>query len=214
MKKLPHELTNEELLSQIDTTQPIQEYRNDVLDFISTYKLKQGPEKIRRNILYDLYKCWSKNPINKQTFALEIGRLFETDEKYLNLNIPSANLLRKLYDFKKPQIKIVSKKWKQHFENYLNYYQITSGTFFVKTEVLYNLYDKWTYNNNNKNPLGIDQFRSFCNLYFKKKVARHYHWFGVNRSIFAHLNEELINELLRKKVNKHVKKEKNKKIPV
>lgn len=211
--RLLSDISDEELISLIDKdNSQNNEYRNDVLEFLSAHGFRQGSERIKKSIISDLYKEWSQNPISGHALGLELSRCFECSGNYYHIDKTSISLLNKLFEKKRSSRKIASKKWKQHFENYLKHYNITPGTFFVKNEVLYNLYDKWTYKNGNKNPLGSDQFLSFCTIHFKVKVARHYHWFGVNRSIFDHLDEELINELLKKKVNKNAKTKKDPKI--
>lgn len=204
-RKAPNTLTDKELLDLIgeDTPgpnqSPIIEYKNDLMEFLSVYNIKEGYIKVSSNLLYKLYREWSNSPIQKKTFTEEMCQLFTYKRygigRFLLLNIKAFQLAQQYSKLMKPIDKTKRKGWKQHFDRYLEKYSIKSGGFFVKYTVLYNLYDKWVYKNKNRHPLGIDQFKNFCKLYFDYKTVQKCYWFSVDKSIIQHLSEEDLKEL-------------------
>lgn len=214
MKKLINEISEEELLNLIEKNQDVEvelpfiNAPNDVLSFVSIYGLKQGKHSVYKKTLYQLYYNSSKNPITYHQFLDSMNQLFKNNGRYYEMNKKPVDLIRKIYILKEPKQKIKSKAWKAHFDKFLARYDIKPGTVFIRHDILYNLYDKWTYKNQNYNPLGERQFNSFCRIYFKEKRMQDIPWFAVDSNINQHLTEDLINRM-KKKV--YVKKE-NKKI--
>jgi hypothetical protein len=141
---------------------------------------------------------------------------FEYDATYYHINLDSLTLLRIPF---KPIRKIKrdatkSKSRKGHFEAFLSFYKLARGTIYVETSVLYYLYDKWVYNNNNKNPLGYQQFFKFLSIYFDKKrlTSSKVSFFGIN-DIIPQDELDKANNWARKHHEKSTKvyKEKNSK---
>jgi hypothetical protein len=219
-KKLITHKTDEELLELLegsDNDVEVDVYApNDLLGFISVYKLSPGINLVRKTLLHRLYTQWSDNPINKRAFNLNIGMFFlsHTDQSsikkpaYYCMDNKTEDLIKRLYEFKEPLDKTKYKDWKMHFDAYLKKYDIAKGSLYIKGSVLYNLYDKWAYDKGYKKPMGMNQFNSFCRLYFKEKRIYNCPWYAVDKSIEQHLTEELIEEMR----DKHGRKKNNKKI--
>ncbi len=100
------EISTEDLLKSIEDNKDIKEeklalYRNDIIDFISHFNLKQGEEKISTRLLYTIYKSWSKVKITKQSFVTNLGSFFSLSrgtggrELMVSLNLDHNMLLRK-----------------------------------------------------------------------------------------------------------------------
>jgi len=178
-------------------------YKNDTLDFLSTYGISQGEHRILIALIYDTYKLWSKIPISKRAFANELVRLFP-HIKYGESNVYLIDKPREFFlekNLKKKRNKIKTKSWLKHFQRFLEKYNIKSGSFYVKDIVLYNLYDKWVYKNGNKHPLTLNQFLKFCRLFFqtpKIKIIKSHEWFAIENSIKEYLTPELINLMQQK----------------
>lgn len=215
-KKLITAATEEELLKlleQSDNDVEVDVYApNDLLGFISVYKLSPGTNPVRKSLLYQLYTQWSDKPVDRHSFSLGLGMHFltrmEKKLSYFCMDNQAEELIKKLYEFKKPIDRTKHKNWKIHFDFYLKKYDIVKGSLYIKGSVLYNLYDKWTYENNRKHSLGIEQFNNFCRLYFKEKQIYNCPWYAVDKSIQQHLTKELIEEMR----DRHGRKKKNKKI--
>jgi len=203
------EYTATELLELIKTNPtdgvPITNYEHptDVMEFIAIYRLTDGPNQILLPIIYELYKRWSKKPLHRNPFGKEMSKFF-TSVKY---GMGTTYRLNKSKDFflerslKKKQNKTKRKPWLKHFKLFMNHFNLKSGSFYVKDVVLYNLYDKWTYKNGNKNPLSFPQFLKFCRLFFSKpeiKTIRGTHWFAVDSNLKEKLTPDLINLMKQK----------------
>jgi hypothetical protein len=202
------EYTREELLKILEENPSNSEYlninyTNDVNDFISTYGIKNGDHQIMLPVIYNLYKRWSKAPIHRNPFGVEMAKLF-FGVKY---GMGTAYRINKTKDFflekstKKKLNKTKRKHWFKHFKKFMDKFELKSGRFYVKDVVLYNLYDKWTYKNNNHNPLSFRQFLKFCRLFFKNpapKIIQGTIWFSMDSKIQEHLTPELINLMKQK----------------
>lgn len=200
--KIITELSEEELLKLLENTDnnsgPIFHFQNDVIDFLSFYAIRSGKFKVPCKNLFLLYRRWSKAPLKSAPFTSQMTDLFESKGRHrvvLLLNRSAFDLKNEYNKYLKRQQKTKRPNWKKHFDAYLNFYSIEKGGLFIKDVVLYNLYDKWTYKNNSRNPISFFQFVNFCKVYFKVKLINHHHWFAINKKIIQHLSENHLEEL-------------------
>lgn len=200
------EFSSEELLDLLNenpTTTSNFEYKNDILDFVSVYNLKDGDNKISNSLVYELYKTWSINPLNRNTFGKELCKLF-VNRSYapgfaIFLNKDKLFFLEKITP--KKQNKTKRKQWVNHFKKFISKYELKSGRFFVKDVILYNLYDRWIYQNGTKKYLGKAQFLKFCKLFFQRpkyKIIKGDYWFSISLTIKEHLTPDLISLMKQK----------------
>lgn len=206
-KKTINQLSDKELheLLQSSPQIPVENsfnYPNDIMDFISFYNLKPGEENIPLRVLYKVYNKWSETPLKRSQFSEHIGRFFVTKafgngNSVVCLDKNAKQFQKIIQEFFKKMDKTKKKGYKKHFDSFLNFYNISPGTLYLKDKVLYDLYDKWTYKNQNYNPLSFNQFLGFLRLYFKKDekyIAGNY-YFSLDATIVNHLSEDMINEM-------------------
>lgn len=202
-KKPITQISSEDLLKLLEggsfTEKNIPEQKNDIIEFISQFNLKQGEERVTLGLLYQFYSAWSKNRVNRKIFSYNIGLYFFIKDSYILLNGDYLQLLKSTANkLPKKRIKTKRRYFKKHFENYLNKYSINKGSFFVKDSILYNLYDKWTYGFKKRNPLKLSQLNEFFKIFkFESKSVNNNKWFGLDKSIIKYLTEENINEMRR-----------------
>ncbi len=199
------QISDEDLLKSLEDNKDVKEeinalYSNDILDFISYFNLQQGEERVSSRLLYKIYKSWSKVKISKKSFVSHLGSFFSLSrnsmEHMILLNMSYNPLLKKSLSIIKRKVKTRRRFYKEHFENYLSKYNIKKGSFFVKSSVLYNLYDKWIYTFKKRNPLSSNQINDFFKLFnFKTKLIERDYWFGLDKSIIEHLTKDNINEM-------------------
>lgn len=194
------EISNEDLLDIISENPNkinTYEYNNDVLEFISTYGIKEGENQILFPLIFNLYKSWSRKPLFRNNFGIELSKLF-VSVKY---GLATTYRINKSKDFfleksvKKKQNKTKRKPWLKHFQKFVDKFELKSGSFYIKDIVLYNIYDKWVYKNGKKNPLSFHQFLKFCNLFFKKpakKIINGHEYFGMDKNIQKYFNDNLL----------------------
>lgn len=197
-----NQLSDEELLKLLENPEDIdfvRENSNDVLSFIHFFNIQPGRTKVKSYFLYILYKDWSKLPIKRKEFSLEMS-------KYLDLNSHSffyidrnhLKLLQKSYEIlqkKSHNDPLLGKNKKIHFEHYLKFYNIKLGNYWIEREILYFYYDKWCYKNKLKmNVLSEKNFNRFIKIYFKDvKMTKDYKiWVNVDEKVLKITQEDIV----------------------
>lgn len=226
-QKSLNRLTDEDLIKALENAEEQKPddytYRNDVLSFITTYKIEEGSHRVNRKVIRDLYRAWSNDPVPDVILYKELLDFFPVviigKRVFYLINIKVLDIkIHALKILESNQVdKTKSKSHQRHFESFLKSTGIQPGKTWLETRVLYFLYDKWTYNNNYKNPMGSTQFYNFCALYFplKRKTDSKMLWLGIDEATLkAHLTDEqitLIKEVRANHAKEVDKKRKNKK---
>ncbi len=199
VKKSTHSLDTEELLGILETDETPQGeaeivYKNDMLTFISTFALEAGENKIKQHTLYNIYKAWSKDPVKKSEFILEMANIFDTTQAktstcYL-LNSSAIKLTHDAYKYytNEATVRPTSKIWKQHFENFLKFHSLTPGPYWVHANILYFIYDKYCHatglDRSSKTYMGKATFFLYCSTYLeRKKYGRKGRYYGISDNI-------------------------------
>lgn len=223
MKKTPTAHTDEELLKLLneDTkdlpTEIPPHHDNEILSFLSTFKIEDGKTPISKRLLLELYRSWTKEPLTNTQFYYGVSKylmtLLSSGQSFYLINQKALTLTETAYKLlnKRVRDKTKNNNWRSHFENYLAKYKIKPGNYYVEAFVLYNLYDKYAYEIGKKLPLSEFQFHRFCSLYFTKKklTEDRVSWFGVHKSIKNVITDDDINTL-RESRTKRGKKTKSK----
>jgi len=206
-KSLPNSLSNEQLIELLQTApDALQAYaltNNDIIPFLSIYNIKPGKNLITRRLVYNLYSKWSPNPLLSRQFSRELSQYLLVHQKgpvqYYRLNIKAFKLKEEALKLiqQSSMDKTKSPRYKQHFENFLKYYNITSGNYWIPSYGLYYIYDMWSYKIRKNNPLGEIQFFNFCKLYFdyKRKSVSRVMFFRVSKNITQHITTTEIQQL-------------------
>lgn len=208
-------LTDEELEAALSGTkiEVKGELKTDIFEFVETFKLESGETRVPSRLIYKIYKRWSKSPLIQTDFGHQLSLMFENKKEHYYLNKDIKDLAKQVLTKAPAKLnKLNSTRFKQHFDNFVTKFNIVRGDFYIKSEVLFDLYDKWTYANKKASAFNPDNFKDFCNLYFKSKQDFESTYFGVNESIINNLSPDQKLNCLSKKAqyNAH-KKEENKK---
>lgn len=214
VKKSPNALSTEELLKQLEEAEKLpkeapqvitENYPNDTLAFLSVFAIEPGNDLIKRSTLYSIYKVWSKDPISKPDFYIEMEKYLVTIShiKGYKINQNAVKLTHEAYSkFKQEKIRLKSKHWTVHFQDFLDYNGITSGKFWIQDIDLYDIYKyyakKLGLDKNPKFYMSAHIFGSYCSVFFKSKVTRKGRVYGVSPNIqkfflndpFTHLNKK------------------------
>lgn len=227
-RKTPAQYTTEELLKGIEQSEPklseteeliiYPNLNNDVSTFLSVYDIQPGKDTVPHRTLYELYKVWSKNPISKDKFELEIGKYLlshlKGPKRYYLINQKALRLTKAAWEFilKRSIDKTKSPPWKRHFDSFIEKYSIKPGNYFLESYVLYDLYDQYVYEIGKKQPLGEHQFINFCRIYFPKSrlTESRISWFGVDKSIKKHITKERLQRLRKSRYDQNQAKNKKK----
>lgn len=218
---LPGNLSLDDLLEAINSPQehvkpesPISE-DSSVYSFLITYGIKSGDHPVKARLFYELYRRWTKNPIEKSKFDVEITKYIIATQKYRQnvylIDKDAFKIGEEIQRFLTPKNKIKTKSYKKHFEYYLSKHNIKPGTYWIESYVLYYLYDKWVYSIKKTAPLGEIQFFNFCKLYFKQKrnSSSRVTWFGIDKeSLMQFITEQQIQRIRLGRSSFYVKKSK------
>lgn len=192
---------------------------DDTIRFLTTFNIQPGDNYVRKSALYQIYRKWSHSPIGVNKFATIVGSYIPFSTKgphtYYRVNLKASELSIEVYkNIEDTSIdKNKSKNWRVHFENFLNKFSITKGTYWIESYMLYYLYDKWTYEIKRKNCIGYNQFVSFLDVYFehKRKTADRVEWYKIDINILEHLPIKKQREIRKARKIKYGKTKKGRK---
>ena len=200
-KPLPQNLTDDDLIAQLTEIQSddtVDVPGHDIPLFISTYNIQSGTEPVNNKLLHRLYKSWSKNPVDEKAFSREINLYFTgKNGRSVNININALKLSKMAQDefLKRKTVKSRSPMYRSHLEAFMKHYGVKKGTFWMRGEILFDLYQKWCYSNKSSTKLGPVQLTSILKLYFKfKKVCGGTMMFAVDQSITKHFSNERLEK--------------------
>ena len=220
MSTLPQDIDLNKLLESLEDSEEQKEYSDQVLNFIAFYNLKPGNNLVKATVLYKLFKNWSKADVSSGTFTnrlkeifpyqvIKDGTFFSLDQSALNLSEAALKLLQT-----KPERHLLP-SYKRHFESFLNRYQVTEGTYWVESYILYYLYDKWLYEIKRKtNHLGYQSFNNLMSLYFtvKKPNTNQSYVVRINKeNLMKHITEEHMEQIRQGYKNANKRRQKVKK---
>ncbi len=222
-KLRPDKKTTEELLKDLENSSHSDKRKihvnDDILSFLRFYNLEEGRFKVKSYVLYKLYRWYTQTPRSKMSFHLKMNQYLpihkERDEVYYKINRKAVNLTEKALEILKPKReKTLYNGNSLNFKNFIKKFNLKIGTddsfIWISIDMLYDLYDEWTYNIYKKNPMDRYAFMSFCSLYFPKcKRSSDVLWFQMSETIKETLTEERISRLKARKLNPDEKESKN-----
>lgn len=225
LKRLPNEESLEELLKLAEESkgEDVVGVADDVLSFILHFNIKPGDTPVLQSVVYDLYRNWSKDPVNRMTFGVRVAKHFlihtKGPKKYYKINIDSITIQKETLKYieKSKLDRTKYPSWQKHFNDFLNFYKIERGTSWIPSYILMHFYDKWCYNNKRKSLLSELTFFNFCKIHFesKRNTESRMMWFGVNKEFIGiHLPKHKLVAMQQVREKKYGKKQKIKnKIP-
>lgn len=228
LKKLPSLLSVEELISQINQESPEEQNKKEVtlseedestfLYFLHNFNIVPGNEPIKKNVMWAIYKAWARNPIKRKDFMAQLNSYFPDNTTVTNkqgtiyINVNAAKLAFEVFTkFKRLNQRLKQKPANDKLDNFLNYYHITDGSYWLEDYLLYFLYDKYSYRVlkiNPNTPLYLSKvvFNGLCNVRFEKAQKNGTMFYAVNENVIK-LYEPGQLERMRKE---HAKEEKAK----
>lgn len=211
-KPLPQNLTEEELLEQLNGEATIETSGNEILLFISTYNIQPGKESVAVRLLYRLYKNWSKNLMSLSSFSKEMHLIFNGQQSRLNINQKALKLSKMAQEafLKKNRPKTKSPHYKAHIELFMKQCGVSKGRFWLESAILFDLYDEWCYSNNRRTQLNVNTLTSLLKIYLKyKRVKNTLIVFAVDKSITKHISNERIENIRKSRKIRNAQKAKD-----
>jgi len=194
-KKLPHQISLEELLSSLEAVRDDSDdnldnlsYKNDVPAFLSKFKIEAGEYFVKPPLLYKLYHIFSPEPLSQQEFSIHVGHFIPRTNHGFKLNVPPQKLLKIL----NPPINqnyMASSSIQKHFATFLEKCKITKGPKWVESFLLLEVYRFYCIDNKVKKRIGIVNFTSICKLHFEFKRV------GTSKGVCFKLNSDVLDVL-------------------
>lgn len=221
--KLPNQIELEDLLNSFKnedntpTSSRILDY-NEVLKFLTTFGIQPGDQLVHTSLIYEFYKQWTLEPKVTQTYVTNRIKRYiplevKGNNKYFLINKDSIRLTDEVFSYLKGLRKVSrtqSKHWGKHFQSFIESNKVSPGNIYIEDYILFNLYDKWTYEKKIKESigtLGFKSFRQFCRMYLSVKIKNEQLYFGVDKQIMeGYLTEQKIEELRRYEKERSKKK--------
>jgi hypothetical protein len=194
------ELSLEELLSQVETTQEKPEDKlslDDVSAFFSTYNIKPGKYKVRKPFLYQFYKQWSKDPVGPVIFGHKAKAFFEDNKGYYLLDKKAYDIVSKITELTKARTQniLTSKKYRNHLEYFFAANGIKRGDFYFPLSIMQILYKNWCRKNHFRIGLKGKRFEVICKTCFQFKEVKKDIMLRVDTSILQYLSKEQLKKV-------------------
>lgn len=183
-KIIPTLLSDEELMNALDSageaapeTEEILEHNNDVIPFLSHYKIEPGEMAVNKKLLYRLYKqYYSKDPLSSRQFHYLVGQFLGYYYNYSGgfYRINQDQFKLSAYMFKEHRKKTIDKTksnaYRKHFEAFLERKEIEKSSKYIEGYILHDIYKQYCKEIGLTTPkLGRDNFHKMCKLFFKHK---------------------------------------------
>lgn len=189
----------EESVDQQTEEDHTDKYKNDVLQFLSYFKIEPGQDLIKQHTLFAIYRVWSLEPIQRKNFILEVNKFLEFKGGVYYINQNAVKLTKHVYNaFTKQNSRLKSKSWNKHYQNFLDYHSIKQGEWWVTKDDFYLLY--WTYIHSQNltgggKHLSKQYFARFSEVFFKYKITKHGKVYAVSDNIRNFFREGQLEQM-------------------
>lgn len=200
--------TEEELLKLLeeapDVEVDIDGHTNTVVPFILRYNIKEGEHRVTSNLIYKLYKAYTKDPLPKREFTRIFKDYFVEhmtgSTRYYMLNEPAIRVSDwhlKLLKKQPKRDRTKNPKYIENFQSFLRTHGIEKGNTWVEGFVLYEVYKQKYRKQHTKPMLSYNVFYKLLNLSFESKrlTENRGAWFGVNDSFKKYISDKEIEKV-------------------
>jgi len=196
--RLPSQLTEQEILDLLysdeveEETKQIFDYTDDVVPFLTNYNITPGTSYVSKKLIYKLYKLYSKEPLDKQTFNIQVGRYVEPAGGNFLINIDNFAISNHIYTKEKTRDKTKSLNYQKHFQWFLTERGVEKGKVWLEGFVLFFIYKDFCNSRRVSPKLGYVNFHKFLKLHlpYRRVKENRSLWFKVNEATFNIFNEE------------------------
>lgn len=199
-KILPSQLTDDELLAILESEEitinndvvNIFDYDDDIVPFLSNYKITPGFTQVSKKLLYKLYKAYSKQPLDNLNFNVKIGGYLSHDRDHYLINIDQFAISSHIYETQKTKDKTKSISFQKHFDWFTTESKVKQGKVWLEGFILFFIYKDFCRQRRVNPKLGYTNFHKFLKLHYEYKRIKGNRslWFKVDRETATIFNEE------------------------
>lgn len=196
--KILHNKSSEELLKMLEemgsTTAETPQVSDETLNFINTYNLLPGNNKVKASLIHKLYNNFVSEKVSQKSCVHFLGQYLPYENGCFLLNVEATKIGTSYYqqqDVKKRDL-TKSTKSQAKFNKFLTDFNVSPGGYFVPWYALYFLFQMWCKQNGHKVWINPMSFRRTLNINFtKKQLDNTGPWYGINEKIKGtHLDEQ------------------------
>lgn len=204
--EVAEELPTDETLPELDPTA----YKNDLISFLSVFRILPGPNRVRKTVMYSLYRSWSDNPMPPAAFSSQFSSLIPSEVKVSRHFYINQTAIKITYDAFKLRDKSVdktkSKKWAEKFSGFLNHYKIEKGEFWVEEPLLLELHERYMFMKHGKITISTAHSSNFLKIYFKHKQTKNGTVYSVSKNVMDNFTKREVKKILSNYEKKAIKK--------
>ncbi len=194
MSRLPHSISDEDLLLALESADDTEttEWSNDVPHFLSHFKFEQGTYKVHKNLLYKLYKLYSKTPLRQYDFTLTASQFIQLEKNYYRMNIKPVQIA-KVVNTKKRDTSVnfhANLTIKKHFERFLSVCDVKKANTWVEGVIFHEIYRHYCIDKKAKGRMIYKHFIKVSKLYFKTRRI------GSSKAFWYNIDDEIVQRLL------------------
>lgn len=202
MSRLPHNVSTEELLASLESAEDVESttWTNDVPHFLSHFRFEQGEFKVRVNLLFALYRLYSKAPLKQAQFTNTVSQFIEYNHPYFKINVKPIKIAKVVHS-KKLEISVnflANLAIKKHFERFIKDKNIKVGKYWIESIMLYEVYRHYCIDKKIAIRLDPNRFARLTQLYFRSKRV------GSSKGLMFLINLESVQDTLTKETIQQV----------
>jgi hypothetical protein len=221
IKKAPNQMSVDDLLAELENTQAVKDeqlseeidvtaYKNDIISFLSIFKILPGEHKVRKSVMYSLYRSWSENPMPPSSFTVQFASLIPSEvktTKHFHINQTAIKITYDAFKLRDSMVnKTKSKKWAERFQGFLNHYRIEKGDHWIEEPLLLELHERYMVMKQGKITISTAQTSNFLKIYFKHKQTKDGLIYSVNKQVMDNFTKKEAKKILDNYEKKAVKK--------
>lgn len=203
-------LSEEELMALLDAPEVVEEkeeeiteYDNNVVPFLSHYKIVPGDKPISKKLLYKLYKAYVEEPLTNKAFQDIVGMFldgyYNKKGGFYKINLDQFRIAKHIFEIKDKSLvkKDRSATYRLSFESFLESEGIKSGDKWLQGFVLHEIYLEYCRKKKKTKAFGYKAFHNMLKVYFKnqRKTQNRSLWFGVNEETANYYTKDQIRDI-------------------
>jgi hypothetical protein len=211
LKLLPSQLSYEELMEAMGDAEEdldeVLEHFDDLVPFLSHYRVQPGDSLVSKRLLYKLYRTYSKNPVPRTEFIFRVGEFISSKMAgglpFFCLNQDNFAISQHIFKQEKRIEKTKSLTYQKHFKWFLDGQKIKPGNKWLEGFILFFIYKQFCREKRIKPKLGSENFHKFLKLHFQYRRRNgnrslHFKIDSTTHGLLAESEKEVIRDSRKK----------------
>jgi len=146
-------------------------------------------------LLFKLFKATVHSTIKYNQFRVELGDLLDVKNTKVKINLDASHISNLLVEsLSKKKIRVRSHGLGS-FTRFIKTYNIESGTSWIKSVILYGIYQKHFKKQKKKPPLYPVEFYKYSDLHFNHTITDDIKYYNISNSVYKKISKDEIEEI-------------------